>query len=219
MLDILVLGGLAYLFFKDEKADTGSVSGDSSGTSGRSEPAEDTPIPQPIAPEGDDYRTDVVDQGEQNPISLLEQRTGLQYDNNTSTMKWVPVGYLRGSKAKGFVRASAAVGGTISFECEGQYYESVLVYATIEEAKEADKKPVDDGSGPQKQPEAPEDDGGDSNGGGVPLQPGFGFGGVSTVTATETETETADSEEIKIEEIDVWQTFNNRRSWNRRFNL
>jgi len=149
MLGVFVLGGL-YLALRDEDA--------TPATPDAPEAPQQPPKPLPV--EGDDYRVEMVAQGEQNQIQLLQARYGVMYDDGSGGYTWQDSGYLRGNLADGFVRASASVGGTITFTINDRKYESVLVYSSEEAALKADEIPEDDGSGPQKQPEDDEDEGG-----------------------------------------------------------
>jgi len=104
----------------------------------------DEPVPQPVTPEGDDYRVVQVATGEQNNIYELEGRTGLQYDDGTNTFGWSSRGFIRGN-ADGYIMGSA---GGIDFSIGGVDYNNVIQYATKEDALEADKIPEADPSGP-----------------------------------------------------------------------
>lgn len=162
---LLILGSLFYLLTRERSEST--------------PPTTDTPEapqepPKPLPVEGDDYRVELVATGEQNEIQLLESRRGVLYDDGSGSQTWEPSGYIRGNLTDGFVRASASVGGTMTFTIKGRTYEDTLIYKTIQDAQTADEIPEDDPSGPQKQPE-PEDDDTD-NGGGLNIPPGFGGG-------------------------------------------
>ena len=93
------------------------------------------PVPQPVTPEGDDYRVVQVATGEQNNIYELEARSGLQYDDGTDTFAWSSRGFIRGN-ADGYIMGSA---GGIDFTIAGITYTNVIQYATEEDAIEADK--------------------------------------------------------------------------------
>ena len=169
--DWIILGGLFYALTKGRNTPeatqpTPDANGDDAGRSG----GNSTPPPQPITPEGDDYRVELVATGEQNEIQMLEARRGVMYDDGSGGYSWESMGYIRGNLTQGFVTANADA-GTITFTIAGQTYSRVLVYKTIADAQTADEIPEDDPSGPQKQPE-PEDD--EDDGAGGLTQPGYG---------------------------------------------
>jgi hypothetical protein len=164
MIGVLALGGL-YLYLRDDddmkKPDTSGRSGD-----------EPSLPPKPLPVEGDDYRVEMVAQGEQNEIQLLESRRGILYDDGSGSQTWESSGYLRGNLADGFVRASASVGGTITFTINDRKYENVLVYSSEEAALKADEKEEPKPDDPQKQPEEEDEPTQPS----LPTRPDFGGG-------------------------------------------
>jgi len=170
--EYLLLGGLLYALRKNKDKDA-SYDAPDDDTSGRSEP-EPTLPPKPLPVEGDDYRVELVAVGEQNNIYLLQARYGVMYDDGSGGYIWQDSGYLRGN-ADGYVTAPSALRGTITFTIGGVTAKNAIVYATEQEALDADKIPEDDPSGPQKQPEPEEDDDTD-NGGGLTIPPGYGSG-------------------------------------------
>lgn len=167
--EIIVLGGLYWLYKDGEKK------GDGGGGDAKPEDTPSEPInpPKPVTPEGDNYRVKEVAKGDQNNIYLLESRYGVLYDDGSGGYTWQQTGYIRGDFPTGFVMAPSGIGGTYTFRINEILYENVIVYATEQEAIDADKKEEPKPDDPQKQPE---DDDSDDGGGGLPLQPDYGGG-------------------------------------------
>ena len=171
MITGLLALGAFYYALKDEKL---------SDATPTAPVAPDAPVepPKPLTPEGDDYRTTVVAEGDQNDISLLQIRRGLMYDDGSGGYTWEDSGFLRGNAKIGFVRASKAVGGTITFTMNGTKYENIIVYKTEQLAIEEDEEEEYDPTDPTKPQAPPQDDDEDKPEPPKPNRPPMpGFGG------------------------------------------
>ena len=166
MIGALLGIGSIYWVLKGEK------SSDTTPTAPDAPEAPQAP-PKALEPQGDDYRVEKVGAGDQNNIYLLEGRRGVLYDDGSGGYSWESMGYIRGDFPSGFTRAPTSLGGTISFEINEVYYENVLVYATEQEAIDADKKEEPSPTDPQKQPE---DDDSTPTQPSLPTRPDFGGG-------------------------------------------
>lgn len=166
MMQVLALAGLWWAF-KDKDATTPPAD--------ENDGSQDAPTlpPKPLPDEGETYRVEEVAKGDQNNIYLLEARYGVKYDDGSGGYTWQSMGFIRGDYPTGFVMASTSVGGTTTFRIGETLYKNVIVYATQQEAIDADKKEEPKPTDPQKQPEDDEEDDTPSL---PPLQPPFGGG-------------------------------------------
>lgn len=139
-MELLALLGLGYLASRKEKK----------------EKKDRKPAPKPLPVEGDDYRVEFVETGENGQgIYLLQSRRGVLYDDGSGGYSWEDSGYIIGEEGVGYRSAPKSIGGTMTFEIAGVLYENVLVYQ-LDAARDATKEEEDDGTGPVKPPEEEE---------------------------------------------------------------
>jgi len=154
MIQAVGLGLVAYLLFRKDKKD-------------KKEPM--TPPPQAVPTGEDSWRVTFIESGEDgNGIYELESASGLVYEDGRDERQWSNAGYITGAEGVGYLSAPSDIGGTVTFEIEGMLYENVLVYSTLDKARDATALPDESDPNQPAKPEEPEEDGGED---GIPFQP------------------------------------------------
>ena len=181
MTDVFL--GIAALLWAIDKAKKEQTT-DEPDTGGRSDEDDSSQPPIPVMPTLPSYNLEKVwaNDDETVCIYIIQMLNGMVYEDpetgeRSGDWYYVDSGYVIGNcTATAFVRASASVGGTMTFEIDGVEYENVLVYATLDgailEVEDDEEEPSPDD--PQKQPDS--DDNGGSDG--IPyIPPSSGLGG------------------------------------------
>jgi hypothetical protein len=188
MTDVFL--GIAALLWAIDKAKASQPTEEEPDTGGRSDDDtdEEQPFQPPVAvmPTLPSYNLEPVWESDDGTVCIfiIQMLRGMVYEDpmtgeRTGEWYYEDSGFVIGNcEGTAFVRASASVGGTMTFEIDNIQYENVIVYATLEGAileVEDDEDESDDPTDPQKEPE---DDGSDNGGGfSMPTRPDFGLGG------------------------------------------
>ena len=188
MTDVFL--GIAALLWAIDKAKASQPTTESEEptTGGRSDDDtdEEQPFQPPVAvmPTLPSYNLEPVWESDDGTVCIfiIQMLRGMVYEDpmtgeRTGEWYYEDSGYIIGNcEGTAFVRASASVGGTMTFEIDNVQYENVIVYATldgaileVEDEEEGEPSPTD----PQKEPEEPTKPTLPS----LPTRPDYGLGG------------------------------------------
>ncbi len=182
MTDVFL--GIAALLWAIDKAKKSSEepTDESPDTGGRDDEDDSSQPPVAIAPTLPPYNLEPVWANDDDTVCIyiFQMLQGMVYEDpatgeRTGEHFYVDSGYVIGNCIpNAFVRASASVGGTMTFTIDEVQYENVIIYATLEGAiLEVEDDEEDSPDDPQQEPE---DDGNDTAPS-FPSRPDFGFGG------------------------------------------
>ena len=135
-------------------------------------PNQASPSTKPPTAEPSDmeqFRAVIVDSENGFNISEIQQLTGSEYSDGSGQTQYETIGYACGDEVTGFKTTSGYITGSRTFTLNGVTYTNVLLYPTIEAAKDS-LKPDDDPLGPESQPETDDNSGGGFS---LPTQPGI----------------------------------------------
>lgn len=116
------------------------------------------------------FRAVIVDSENGFNISEIQALMGSEYTDGSGQTQYETIGFACGDEVTGFKTTSKGITGTRTFTLNGVTYTNVLLYPTIEAAKDS-VKPEDDPLSPEAQPEEDDNAGGGYS---LPTQPGFG---------------------------------------------